>query len=54
MDKKTVRYRIGKSLACHRATLELHGALETSVSIRQPFTWLNGVYLHVFRSHLQV
>jgi hypothetical protein len=54
VDKKTVRYRIGKSLARHRAPLELHGTLEASVSSRQPFTWLNAVYLLVFRSHLQV
>ena len=44
VDKKTVRYRIGKSLAPHRATLELHSTLEVSVSSRQPFTWLNAVY----------
>ena len=54
VDKKTVRYRIGKSFAHHRATLELHGTLEASVASRQPFTWLNAVYLRVFRSHLQV
>ena len=54
VDKKTVRYRIGKSLARHRATLELHGTLEASVWSRQPFTWLNAVYLRVFWSHLQV
>jgi len=46
--------RIGKSLARHRATLQLPGTLEASVSSRQPFTWLNAVYLRVFRSHLQV
>jgi hypothetical protein len=68
VDKKTVRYRIGKSFAHHRATLELRGILEASVvsrqpftwlnavylRVRQPFTWLNAVYLRVFRSHLQV
>jgi hypothetical protein len=42
--RRTVRYRIGESLARHRATLELHGTLEASVSSRQPFTWLNAVY----------
>jgi hypothetical protein len=54
VDKKTVRYRIGKSFAHHRATLELRGTLEASVASRQLFTWLNAVYLRVFRSHLQV
>ena len=49
VDKKTVRYRIGKSLARHRAPLELHGTLEASVSSRQPFTWFNTVYLLVLR-----
>ena len=41
-----------KSFA-HRATLELRGTQEASVASRQPFTWLNTVYLRVFRSHLQ-
>lgn len=54
VDKKTVRYRIGKSFAHHRVTLQLRGSLEASVASRQPFTWLNAVYLRVFRSHLQV
>jgi hypothetical protein len=38
VDKKTVRYRIGKSFAHHRVTLELRGTLEASVASRQPFT----------------
>jgi len=54
VNKKTVRYRIGKSFSHHRATLELRGTLEASVASRQPFTWLNAVYLRIFRSHLQV
>ncbi len=54
VDKKTVRYQIGKSFVDHHVTLELRGTLGTSVASRQTFTWLNALYLRIFRSHLQV